>query len=100
MEMTEHSKLTFKIIFEIFYLFCLKWPAGSLPYETKVVIAGNHELTFDKDLMTEMVKQNHSRFPKLRLEDCENVQSLLTDCIYLQDSEITVKGFRIYGTPW
>ncbi|XP_012694553.2 metallophosphoesterase MPPED2-like [Clupea harengus] len=73
---------------------------GSLPYETKVVIAGNHELTFDKDLMTEMVKQNHSRFPKLRLEDCENVQSLLTDCIYLQDSEITVKGFRIYGTPW
>ncbi|XP_076119780.1 metallophosphoesterase MPPED2-like isoform X1 [Alosa pseudoharengus] len=73
---------------------------GSLPYETKVVIAGNHELTFDKDFMMKMTMQNDVRLTKLKLEDCENVESLLTNCIYLQDSEITVKGFRIYGTPW
>ncbi|KAL2094011.1 hypothetical protein ACEWY4_011323 [Coilia grayii] len=72
----------------------------SLPYECKVVIAGNHELTFDKDLMSEMMKQDHLRFPKLRHADYENVQSLLTNCIYLQDSETTVNGFRIYGSPW
>lgn len=76
---------------------------GSLPYEFKVVIAGNHELTFDKDFMAELVKQDYYRFPsvsKLRTEDFDDVQSLLTNCVYLQDSEVTIKGFRIYGTPW
>ncbi|RXN21947.1 metallophosphoesterase MPPED2 [Labeo rohita] len=76
---------------------------GSLPYEYKVVIAGNHELTFDKDFMSELIKQDYYRFPsvsKLRTEDFDDVQSLLTNCVYLQDSEVTIKGFRIYGTPW
>ncbi|XP_072519330.1 metallophosphoesterase MPPED2 [Salminus brasiliensis] len=76
---------------------------GTLPYEFKVVIAGNHELTFDKDFMAELVKQDYYRFPsvsKLQPEDFDNVQSLLTNCVYLQDSEVMVKGFRIYGTPW
>ena len=76
---------------------------GSQSFDTKVVIAGNHELTFDKDFMSELVKQDYYRFPsisKLKLEDFDNVQSMLTNCIYLQDSETTVKGFRIYGAPW
>ncbi len=77
--------------------------SGGLPYEYKVVIAGNHELTFDKGFMAELVKQDYYRFPsvtKLRTEDFDDVQSLLTNCVYLQDSEVTIKGFRIYGTPW
>lgn len=77
--------------------------AGSLPYEYKVVIAGNHELTFDKDFMAELIKQDYYRFPsvsKLRPEDFDDVQALLTNCVYLQDSEVTIKGFRIYGAPW
>ncbi|KAM7164348.1 metallophosphoesterase MPPED2 isoform 2-T2 [Macrochelys suwanniensis] len=76
---------------------------GSLPYEYKIVIAGNHELTFDKEFMADLVKQDYYRFPsvsKLKPEDFDNVQSLLTNSIYLQDSEVTVKGFRIYGAPW
>lgn len=76
---------------------------GGLPYEFKVVIAGNHELTFDKDFMAELVKQDYYRFPsvsKLKPEDFDNVQSLLTNCVYLQDSDVTIKGFQIYGTPW
>ncbi|KAG2462742.1 MPPD2 Metallophosphoesterase, partial [Polypterus senegalus] len=75
---------------------------GNLPYEFKIVIAGNHELTFDKDFMADLVKQDYYRFPsvsKLKPEDFDNVQSLLSNCLYLQDSEVTVKGFRIYGTP-
>ncbi|KPP74704.1 metallophosphoesterase MPPED2-like, partial [Scleropages formosus] len=54
------------------------------------------------DFMAELVKQDYYRFPsvsKLKPEDFDNVQSLLTNCIYLQDSDVTVKGFRIYGTP-
>ncbi|XP_023560013.1 metallophosphoesterase MPPED2 isoform X2 [Octodon degus] len=76
---------------------------GNLPYEYKIVIAGNHELTFDKEFMADLVKQDYYRFPsvsKLKPEDFDNVQALLTNSIYLQDSEVTVKGFRIYGAPW
>ncbi|KAM3855655.1 metallophosphoesterase MPPED2 isoform 3-T4 [Vipera latastei] len=76
---------------------------GNLPYDYKIVIAGNHELTFDKEFMADLVKQDYYRFPsvsKLKPEDFDNVQSLLTNSIYLQDSEVTVKGFRIYGAPW
>ncbi|XP_062917693.1 metallophosphoesterase MPPED2a isoform X1 [Mobula hypostoma] len=82
---------------------CTAQLAGTLPYEYKIVIAGNHELTFDKDFVAELVKQDYYRFPsvsKLKPEDFDNVQSLLTNCIYVQDSEVTVKGFQIYGTPW
>lgn len=89
------------------YSFCDKWLlfafSGTLPYEYKIVIAGNHELTFDKEFMADLVKQDYYRFPsvsKLKPEDFDNVQSLITNSIYLQDSEVTVKGFRIYGAPW
>uniref|UniRef100_A0A8C5WGD6 Metallophosphoesterase domain containing 1 n=1 Tax=Leptobrachium leishanense TaxID=445787 RepID=A0A8C5WGD6_9ANUR len=76
---------------------------GSLPYEYKIVIAGNHELTFDHEFMADLIKQDFYYFPsvsKLKPENYENVQSLLSNCIYLQDSEVTVRGFRIYGSPW
>ncbi|XP_068596520.1 metallophosphoesterase MPPED2a [Brachionichthys hirsutus] len=80
----------------------MKYGSGGLPYEFKAVIAGNHELTFDKDFMAELVKQDYYRFPsvsKLKPEDFDDVQSLLTNCVYLQDSDVTIKGFRIYGAP-
>uniref|UniRef100_A0ACB8G359 Metallophosphoesterase mpped2 n=1 Tax=Sphaerodactylus townsendi TaxID=933632 RepID=A0ACB8G359_9SAUR len=66
---------------------------GNLPYEYKIVIAGNHELTFDKEFMADLVKQDYYRFPsvsKLKPEDFDNVQSLLTNTIYLQDSETQI----------
>uniref|UniRef100_A0A8C9KRR3 Uncharacterized protein n=1 Tax=Panthera tigris altaica TaxID=74533 RepID=A0A8C9KRR3_PANTA len=53
--------------------------------------------------MADLIKQDFYYFPsvsKLKPENYENVQSLLTNCIYLQDSEVTVRGFRIYGSPW
>lgn len=77
--------------------------SGTLPYDIKIVIAGNHELTFDQEFMADLIKQDFYYFPsasKLKPENYENVQSLLTNCIYLQDSEVTVRGFRIYGSPW
>uniref|UniRef100_A0A8C4N455 Metallophosphoesterase domain containing 1 n=1 Tax=Eptatretus burgeri TaxID=7764 RepID=A0A8C4N455_EPTBU len=73
---------------------------GNLPYEYKVVIAGNHELTFDKSFMSDLLKQDYYRFPsvtKLKAEDYDDVQAILTNCIYLQDTEVSIKGFRIYG---
>lgn len=51
-----------------------------LPHRYKIIIAGNHDLMFEKN-------------PKL-------AKSLLTKCIYLYDSAIEIKGIKIYGTPY
>lgn len=54
---------------------------GSLNHiKHKIVVAGNHDLLFE--------------------ESPEVAQSLLTNATYLQDSEVTIDGIRIYGAPW
>ena len=58
---------------------------GSLPHRHKVVIAGNHDLTFD--------------YTKIQRPELQKAKSLLTNCIYLEDSDITIEGPKIYGTP-
>lgn len=54
------------------------------PATYKIVIAGNHDLTFERagPLAIEALK-----------EKCPDV-------IYLQDNEVTIDGKRIYGAPW
>jgi len=53
---------------------------GKLPHTHKIVIAGNHDFAFERQ-------------PAL-------ARSLLTNCLYLQDSETVIDGVRIYGSPW
>jgi len=53
---------------------------GSLPYSHIVVVAGNHDTSFQK-----RPKQARERF---------------TNCIYLQDESVTIEGIKIYGSPW
>lgn len=53
---------------------------GKLSHKHKIVIAGNHDFAFERQ-------------PAL-------AQSLLTNCLYLQDSETVIDGVRIYGSPW
>lgn len=77
---------------------------GKLPHKYKIVIAGNHELSFDpefshknqnnvlslgyeKDLISLVIQQNNNK-------------QYLTNCIYLEDSMIECYGLKIYGTPW
>jgi hypothetical protein len=59
----------------------VKWLA-SLPHRHKVLIAGNHDLLFEK-------RPNEAA-------------SLLRDAsvIYLQDVDINIEGLSIYGSPW
>ena len=52
----------------------------SLPHRHKVVVAGNHDWAF-------------ARMP-------HHARALLSDCIYLEDSEATIAGVRFYGSPW
>ncbi|XP_066265191.1 metallophosphoesterase domain-containing protein 1-like [Branchiostoma lanceolatum] len=73
---------------------------GTLPHPHKVVIAGNHDLTFDPKLMQEIRAGRRPMFWAVRDEEAETAKSLLTNCIYLEDSETNVMGIRIWGSPW
>jgi Icc-related predicted phosphoesterase len=56
---------------------------GTLPHKHKIVIAGNHDFGMEQ-------------FP-------EKAHSWLSNAHYLNDSEITIEGLRIWGspiTPW
>ena len=58
---------------------------GTLPYEHKIVIAGNHDKGLDKVLKKENAVDGHT---------------ILSNCTYLEDEEITIGGYKIYGSPW
>ncbi len=63
---------------------------GKLDFEHKIVIAGNHDLTFeDKFFLRHMVQGNSER-----------AQACLTNCIYLQDKAVSINGLKFYGSPW
>ncbi len=53
---------------------------STLSHPYKVVIAGNHDFLFEKN-------------PSV-------ARSLLTNCVYLEDSGIEIEGVKIYGSPW
>ncbi|XP_077302197.1 metallophosphoesterase domain-containing protein 1 isoform X2 [Arctopsyche grandis] len=83
---------------------------GKLPHKHKIVIAGNHELSFDKNF-THPLKNVGSvldDIPTLgmardKLSDAINslnVKNLLTNCTYLEDASVEIYGIKIYGTPW
>jgi len=53
---------------------------STLPHPDKIVIAGNHDFCFE--------------------ENRKSCEEILTNCIYLQDMEVTIEGVRFYGSPW
>ncbi len=54
---------------------------GTLPHQHKVVIAGNHDGWLEK-------------------ADATGKKAVFSNAIYLEDSEVTIEGIRIYGAPW
>eukprot|EP00906_Rhabdomonas_costata_P024156 RCo034766 len=68
----------------------------SLPHRYKVVIAGNHDVTFEPEFYARNWKRFHIRpYDPVEVREC-----LRGSCIYLQDSEVNIEGIDIYGTPW
>ena len=57
---------------------------GSLPHQYKIVIAGNHDKMLDPNLN----------------ETAREMKGLLTNCIYLEDDAVNIKGIKFYGTPF
>lgn len=56
----------------------------ALPHAHKVVIAGNHDLTFERN-------------PSRARQALENGTTAIT---YLEDSATTIEGIHVYGSPW
>lgn len=77
---------------------------GALPYKVKVVIAGNHDLTFDDNITEASLKkfgvQKSTVESYLSERGLKSVKQMLTSAIYLEDSLVTVCGIKIYGAPW
>nr|CAD7195259.1 unnamed protein product [Timema douglasi] len=91
---------------------------GQLPHKHKLVIAGNHELSFDRTFThplgsspgdrdthtgTSLIDQIPTLgIPKDNIAEAvktTNIKNCLTNCIYLEDQEIILYGLKIYGTP-
>jgi len=69
---------------------------GTLPHTHKIVIAGNRDFSFD----TSMVGPDWKHWDKIQHPDVKHVKSMLTNCIYLEDTSVTIEGIKFYGTPW
>jgi len=69
---------------------------GMLPHKHKIVVAGNHDTSFDPSV----IAPGRRLWEKLQHPELHMVKSLLTNCIYLEDNHITIEGYKIYGTPW
>lgn len=52
---------------------------GELPHPVKIVVAGNHDVGFERDP--------------------EKYRSLLLNCYYLENSWVSVMGLKFYGAP-
>ena len=69
------------------------------PALLQVVIAGNHDLTFDTDTYQSLWQ----RFGHPQEFDCHAVRSLITmatGVTYLEDSGTVINGISIWGSPW
>lgn len=83
-----------------------KW-LGRLPHKYKIVIAGNHELSFDPKF-THPIAEDGVCVSSLEYESDQisyvmqqkNNKQYLTNCIYLEDSMTECYGLKIYGSPW
>ncbi|XP_078490842.1 metallophosphoesterase MPPED2-like [Ciona intestinalis] len=83
------------------------WLGEQKAFKHKIVIAGNHDLSFDPELMEDIRRckreGSYRRFQFLDSipeEITNNWTSVLNNCLYLQDAEVKVNGIRIYGTAW
>eukprot|EP00128_Syssomonas_multiformis_P009588 Colp12_sorted_trinity150504_noHs@30605 len=69
---------------------------GKLPHKHKIVIAGNHDISFDEGAYPNLWR----RFGHKTMADPKKLKASLTNCTYLEDSGCIVEGYRIWGSPW
>lgn len=72
---------------------------GKLPHKHKIVIAGNHEITFDLENEKELKESFYGYSHKNQI-NFKNTKALLKNCIYVEHNLIEVEGLKIFGTPY
>jgi hypothetical protein len=76
-----------------------RWLA-QYPAEHKVVIAGNHDITFHP----QYYDRAWSRFHFKGKADVQTTRDILTcpesPCVYLEDGYTEILGYKIFGSPW
>jgi len=68
------------------------------PATHKVVIAGNHDVTFEPSYYERMSWRYHPQPYR-----CSEVRAALLEskaCVYLEDQVAEILGYQIYGSPW
>lgn len=69
---------------------------ASSSFAHKVVIAGNHDLTFD----TLHFADFQGNFSLKENVDPVATKGILTEGVYLEDSGVEVCGYKVWGSPW
>jgi len=72
---------------------------GSLPHPHKVIIAGNHECTFDLPFYEKNWSTYHYKSGKQNAKKIKAIISESDKWKYLEDGEVTINNFRIWGSP-
>lgn len=69
------------------------------PHPHKVIIAGNHDLTFDTDNYDSLWRR-FSHPQKYNSQELKDSIARVENVTYLEDSGTTINGIRIWGSPW
>lgn len=76
------------------------------PHKYKILIAGNHDLTFDiLNYPTILRRKAEKNKPNFQLKEHISLKKfdpkeLITEAIYLEDSGVEINGVKFYGSPW
>uniref|UniRef100_A0A915IF36 Calcineurin-like phosphoesterase domain-containing protein n=1 Tax=Romanomermis culicivorax TaxID=13658 RepID=A0A915IF36_ROMCU len=84
---------------------------GHLPHPYKLVVCGNHELTFHHDWAPIPTIEKMLKMDRVTAVQCVfrealkqagviNPRQLLTNCTLLEDSGATLFDLNIFGSPW
>ena len=80
--------------------------SARLPHPIKIVIAGNHELTFERENYDYgihrklMSKQLGLSLKATDAEVAVACKDLLQHILYLEDEAVNICGIKVYGSPW
>jgi Icc-related predicted phosphoesterase len=69
---------------------------GEVGFPHKLVIAGNHDCTFEPAFY----ERSGKRFHRAGKYDPTTVRAALKNCTYLEDEAVEVQGLNVYGSPW
>jgi len=67
---------------------------GTLPHKHKIVCAGNHDITLDKEYYEQHWKRHHDT-----KESADKARSLLSNCRYIEHEKVTVEGVTVFAAP-